>query len=57
LLNTGQTPEFDFVGGAMAEIVRNTSRLDEADRRAIAVYLKSLPPIGSQKKGPHKEDR
>jgi mono/diheme cytochrome c family protein len=51
LLRDGQTPEFDFVGGAMAEIVHNTSRLDNADRRAIAVYLKSLPPIRSEKKG------
>lgn len=50
LLKTGQTPEFDFVGGAMAEIVRNTSRLDDADRHAIAIYLKSLPPIRSQTK-------
>jgi mono/diheme cytochrome c family protein len=51
LLKTGQTPEFDFVGGAMGEVVRNSSRLDDADRRAIAVYLKSVPPIPSQKKG------
>jgi mono/diheme cytochrome c family protein len=51
LLKDGQTPDFDFVGGAMGEIVRNTSRLDEADRRAIAIYLKSLPPIHSQKRG------
>jgi mono/diheme cytochrome c family protein len=51
LLKTGQTPEFDFVGGAMGEVVRNTSRLDDADRRAIAVYLKSLPPVHSRKKG------
>jgi mono/diheme cytochrome c family protein len=50
LLTTGQTPEFDFIGGAMAEIVRNTSRLVDADRRAIAVYLKSLPPIVSQRR-------
>jgi mono/diheme cytochrome c family protein len=50
-LTNGQTPEFDFVGGAMAEIVRNTSRLVDADRRAIAVYLKSLPPVVSQKRG------
>ena len=50
LLKTGQTPEFDFVGGAMGEVVRNTSRLDDSDRRAIAVNLKSLPPIHSQKK-------
>jgi mono/diheme cytochrome c family protein len=51
LLKNGQEPDFDFVGGAMGEIVRNTSRLDDADRRAIAVYLKSLPAIRSQKKG------
>ncbi len=51
LLRDGQTPEFDFVGGAMTEIVHNTSRLDDADRRAIAVYLKSLPAVRSQKKG------
>ncbi len=51
LLTSGQTPEFDFVGGPMAEIVRNTSRLDDADRRAIAVYLKSLPPVVAQKRG------
>jgi mono/diheme cytochrome c family protein len=50
LLKTGQTPEFDFVGGAMGEVVRNTSRLDDADRRAIAAYLKSVLPIHSQKK-------
>ena len=51
LLKDGQTPEFDFVGGAMAEIVRNTTRLDDADRQAIAVYLKSVPPVHSAKKG------
>ena len=43
LLKDGETPDGDFVGGAMAEIVRNTSRLTEADRRAIAAYLKALP--------------
>ncbi len=51
LLATGQTPDFDFVGGAMGEIARNTSQLDDADRRAIAVYLRELPPIRSEKKG------
>jgi len=43
LLTTGATPDGDFVGGAMAEIVKNTSRLNEADRRAIAVYLLAIP--------------
>ena len=50
LLKDGQTPDVDFVGGAMAEIVKNTARLDDADRRSIAVYLKSLPPIASLQK-------
>jgi mono/diheme cytochrome c family protein len=49
LLKDGQMPDFDFVGGAMAEIVRNTSRLDDSDRRAIASYLRSLPPIRSER--------
>jgi len=43
LLKDGQTPDNDFVGGAMAEIVRNTARLTDEDRRALAAYLKSLP--------------
>lgn len=44
LLKTGQTPEFDFVGSGMADVVRGTATLTDADRHAIAVYLKSLPP-------------
>jgi mono/diheme cytochrome c family protein len=44
LLADGQMPDTHFVGGAMAEVVKSTSRLTEADRRAIAVYLKSVPP-------------
>lgn len=45
VLTTGMTPDADFVGGAMTEVVRNTSQLPEADRKAIATYLKSLPPV------------
>lgn len=45
LLTDGHTPNFDFVGGAMGEVVKSTARLSDADRRAIAIYLKSLPPI------------
>jgi mono/diheme cytochrome c family protein len=43
LLKDGGTPDGDFVGGAMAEIVRNTERLTDDDRHAIAAYLKALP--------------
>jgi mono/diheme cytochrome c family protein len=47
LLKDGQKPDFDFVGGAMGEIVDNTAKLDDGDRHAIAIYLKSLKPIRS----------
>ena len=50
-LTTGMTPDADFVGGSMAEVVRNTSQLSAADRDAMATYIKSLPPIeGSSSK-------
>ena len=45
-LASGMTPEGDFAGDVMAEIIdRSTSRLTAADREAIAVYLLSLPPV------------
>ena len=45
LLKTGMTPDSDQVGSGMKAVVRGTSRLTDADRRAIAVYLKSVPAI------------
>jgi mono/diheme cytochrome c family protein len=45
LLETGETPEGDFVGSVMAEVVRSTAQLSEQDRVAIATYIKSLPPV------------
>ena len=50
LLKTGQTPDMDFVGSGMADVVKGTGALSDADRRAIAVYVKSLPPIHTEKK-------
>jgi len=44
-LTTGMTPDSDFVGGAMVEVVRNTSQLSASEREAIATYIKSLPPV------------
>jgi mono/diheme cytochrome c family protein len=46
-LATGQTPDFDFVGDGMAEVVKSTARLTEADRRAIAVYLQSVAALST----------
>jgi mono/diheme cytochrome c family protein len=44
-LELAMTPEGDFVGGAMGEIVhQGTSKLPRDDREAIAAYLRSLPP-------------
>jgi mono/diheme cytochrome c family protein len=45
LLETGQMPDGDSVGGPMRAVIRNTSQLPAADREAMAVYLKSLPPL------------
>jgi len=50
LLETGNTPEGDSVGGAMVPVVRNTAQLLAEDRAAIAVYIKSLPPVEGPKK-------
>jgi mono/diheme cytochrome c family protein len=43
-LTTGFTPEYDVVGGHMAHVVENLAKLPEADRTAIAAYLKRVPP-------------
>jgi hypothetical protein len=40
----------DFVGSGMAEVVKGTAALSDADRHAIAVYLKSQPAIHTEKK-------
>lgn len=44
-LETGDTPDGDSVGSTMTRVIRNTSQLSEADRAAMAVYLKSLPAV------------
>ncbi len=49
LFKTGFTPSFDSVGGAMAAVQRNLAMLSDEDLEAIAAYLKSLPPIVSEK--------
>jgi mono/diheme cytochrome c family protein len=43
-LDNGFNPAGDVAGGAMAEVIRNTSKLSAADRAAIAAYIISLPP-------------
>lgn len=43
-LKTGLLPDFETFGGAMIPVQENMAQLPEADREAIALYLKSLPP-------------
>jgi mono/diheme cytochrome c family protein len=43
-LETGFTPDFDSVGGAMVDVQRNMAELPPEDRAAIAAYLKAVPP-------------
>jgi mono/diheme cytochrome c family protein len=42
-LKTGETPRGDRVGSSMADVVSNLAILPQADRDAIARYIKTLP--------------
>lgn len=44
-LATGETPDGDSAGGSMTKVIRNTEQLSDADRAAMAAYLKSLPAV------------
>jgi mono/diheme cytochrome c family protein len=55
-LESGQMPDGDSAGGSMASVIRNISQLSEADRAAIANYIKSLPPVDGPPK-PKKADK
>jgi mono/diheme cytochrome c family protein len=46
-LTSGFTPSGDVLGDGMTAVVRNLAELPQSDREAIAVYLKSLPPLGA----------
>lgn len=43
-LESGFTPDFDSVGGAMVDVQENMAMLPDEDREAIAAYLKAMPP-------------
>jgi mono/diheme cytochrome c family protein len=44
-LSTGELPDGDSAGGSMALVIKNTSRLSDNDRAAMAAYIKALPPV------------
>ena len=46
LFKLGMLPDGDFVGGPMGEVVdKTTSRLTDADIKAVISYLRSLRPV------------
>jgi mono/diheme cytochrome c family protein len=53
-LDDGMNPAGDYAGGSMAEVIRNTSQLEPADRAAIAAYIASLPAVEGPKPPPEK---
>ena len=50
LFKTGFLPDFDVVGGDMAEVQRNLAKLTAEDQKAMAEFLKTLPAIPSEYK-------
>jgi mono/diheme cytochrome c family protein len=54
-LSTGELPDGDSVGGSMTRVIKNTSQLSDADRAAMAAYIKSLPAVDGPPKSPHKK--
>ncbi|MBC2835487.1 cytochrome c [Paragemmobacter straminiformis] len=44
-LTSGFTPDYDSVGGHMAHVVENMSKLPESDRQAVAAYLQRVAPV------------
>jgi mono/diheme cytochrome c family protein len=45
LLETGDLPDGDSVGGEMVPVVRNLEKIPAGDRTAMAAYIKSLPAV------------
>ena len=49
LLKLGMTPDGDFVGGSIAEVVRHsTGKLAANDVNAIVAYVRMVPPVDNK---------
>jgi mono/diheme cytochrome c family protein len=53
LLKDGITPNGDFVGRGMREVVADMADLSDTDRHAVAVYVKTVPPLPPPPKAGH----
>jgi mono/diheme cytochrome c family protein len=52
LLLNGGTPAGAYVADEMADVVKNTAKASAEDRRAMAEYLKTLPPRAGRRAAP-----
>lgn len=50
MMKTGFLPDFDVVGGDMAEVQRNLAKLTAEDQNAMAEFMKTIPAIPSEYK-------
>jgi mono/diheme cytochrome c family protein len=48
VLKRGMEPDGEFVAAPMSDVVEGTSKLTDEDVRAIAVYVRSVPPSTGQ---------
>lgn len=56
-LRTGMTPDGDFAGAGMREVIRDgTARLTDGDRDAMVTYLRALPPLPTKGRDDAPED-
>jgi mono/diheme cytochrome c family protein len=51
------TLDGDSVGGSMTDVTNNTGRLSDEDRKAMAVYIKSLAPVEGPTPPPKEEKK
>jgi mono/diheme cytochrome c family protein len=50
MLTSGMTPDGDYLGSGMGDVIQGTSKLTAADRDAIIAYIRTLPPRASTPK-------
>jgi hypothetical protein len=57
-LHSGATPDGDFAGGLMAEVIDDGLHyLDDTDIQAIVTYIRSVPPIEHRVERKKKRER
>jgi mono/diheme cytochrome c family protein len=52
LLKSGTTPDGELVGKGMADVADGASKLTDADRHALAIYIQSLPALPKPRNRP-----